>query len=87
MISLKKRSLRASGKNQHAFCIHIDRKGDVRVLANVRPTAKWMETMLHEYGHAVYDKQLNPALPFALRTPAHLITTEANRDAYGASGS
>ena len=65
------------GKNQHAFCIHIDRKGDVRVLANVRPTAKWMETMLHEYGHAVYDKQLDPALPFALRTPAHLITTEA----------
>lgn len=65
------------GKNQHAFCIHIDRKGDVRVLANVRPTVKWMETMLHEYGHAVYDKQLDSALPFTLRTPAHLITTEA----------
>ena len=65
------------GKNQHAFCIHIDRKGDVRVLANVKPTAKWMETMLHEYGHAVYDKQLDPSLPFTLRTPAHLITTEA----------
>ena len=65
------------GKNQHAFCIHIDRKGDVRVLANVRPTAKWMETILHEYGHAVYDKQLDSALPFTLRTPAHLITTEA----------
>ena len=65
------------GKNQHAFCIHINRKGDVRVLANVRPTAKWMETMLHEYGHAVYDKQLDPSLPFTLRTPAHLITTEA----------
>ena len=65
------------GKNQHAFCIHIDRKGDVRVLANVRPTAKWMETILHEYGHAVYDQQLDPALPFTLRTPAHLITTEA----------
>ena len=65
------------GKNQHAFCIHIDRKGDVRVLANVRPTAKWMETTLHEYGHAVYDKQLDTTLPFTLRTPAHLITTEA----------
>ena len=65
------------GKNQHAFCIHIDRKGDVRVLANVRPTVKWMETMLHEYGHAVYDKQLDFDLPFTLRTPAHLITTEA----------
>ena len=65
------------GKNQHAFCIHIDRRGDVRVLANVRPTIKWMETMLHEYGHAVYDKQLDRDLPFTLRTPAHLITTEA----------
>ncbi len=65
------------GKNQHAFCIHIDRKGDVRVLANVKPTVKWMETMLHEYGHAVYDKHLDPTLPFTLRAPAHLITTEA----------
>ena len=39
------------GKNQHAFCIHIDRKGDVRVLANVRPTAKWMETTPVSYTH------------------------------------
>ncbi|MDE0297313.1 MAG: M2 family metallopeptidase [Candidatus Poribacteria bacterium] len=64
------------GKNQHAFCIHIDRLGDVRVLANIRPTAKWMETVLHEYGHAVYDRELDRALPFTLRTPAHLIITE-----------
>src|SRR5262245_13945943 len=25
------------GKNQHAFCIHIDREGDVRVLCNLEP--------------------------------------------------
>jgi len=73
-------------KSQHAFCIHIDRKGDVRVLANVRPTAKWMETMLHEYGHAVYDKHLDSVLPFTLRTPAHLITTEATAMLMGRLG-
>ncbi len=65
------------GKDQHAFCINIDRKQDVRVLANVRATARWMGTLLHEYGHAVYDKYLDEALPFLLRQPSHLITTEA----------
>ena len=64
-------------KDQHAFCIDIDRKGDVRVLANTKSTRRWMETLLHEYGHAVYDKFLDASLPFLLRTPSHLITTEA----------
>lgn len=64
-------------KNQHAFCISIDRKQDIRVLCNNRPSAKWMGTMLHEYGHAVYDKYLGANLPFMLRTPAHTLTTEA----------
>jgi peptidyl-dipeptidase A len=36
-----------------------------------------MSTMLHEFGHAVYDKFSDPALPFLLRTPAHILTTEA----------
>jgi peptidyl-dipeptidase A len=33
--------------------------------------------MLHEFGHAVYDKYNDPSLPFLLRTPAHTLTTEA----------
>lgn len=65
------------GKNQHAFCTDIDRKGDVRVLCNVRPTARWMGTLLHEYGHAVYDKFIEPSLPWLLRSPSHILTTEA----------
>ena len=65
------------GKNQHAFCIHIDRSGDVRILANLRPNERWAETMLHEMGHAVYDKYLNMDLPFLLREPSHIFTTEA----------
>jgi peptidyl-dipeptidase A len=65
------------GKEQHAFCTDIDRAGDVRVLCNVRPDAYWADTMLHEFGHAVYDKYIDPALPFFLKTPAHTLTTEA----------
>jgi peptidyl-dipeptidase A len=65
------------GKEQHAFCTHIDKSGDVRVLCNNRPDERWMETMLHEFGHAVYDKYLDMSLPYLLRDPAHTLTTEA----------
>ena len=67
------------GKNQHGFCLSVGREYpyDVRVLANVRPDAYWMDTMLHEFGHAVYDRYINPKLPYFLRTVAHTCTTEA----------
>ncbi len=64
------------GKNQHAFCIDIDREGDVRVLCNVQPTERWMDTMLHEFGHAVYDRGIDRGLPWFLRAAAHALTTE-----------
>jgi peptidyl-dipeptidase A len=68
-----------AGKDQHAFCLRVGRSYpyDVRVLANVRDDAYWMNTMLHEFGHAVYDKYINPALPYLLRTIAHINSTEA----------
>ena len=65
------------GKYQHAYCIPIDRDGDVRVLCNIKPNYRWMSTMLHEYGHAVYDKYVSPKLPWELRSHAHIFTTEA----------
>jgi peptidyl-dipeptidase A len=65
------------GKYQHAYCTDIDRKGDVRVVCNVQPNQRWMNTMLHEYGHAVYDKFNDRDLPWTLRQPAHTFTTEA----------
>ena len=64
------------GKSQHAFCINVDRAGDVRVLCNVERNERWTETMLHEFGHAVYDRGLAPSLPWLLREPAHALTTE-----------
>ena len=65
------------GKSQHAFCMDVDHEGDVRVLCNIRKNERWMSTMLHEFGHAVYDKYNDRTLPFLLRTPAHTLTTEA----------
>jgi peptidyl-dipeptidase A len=65
------------GKNPHAFCTHIDREGDVRVLCNLKSNEYWMETILHELGHGVYDKYLDYSTPYLLRSPAHSFTTEA----------
>jgi peptidyl-dipeptidase A len=65
------------GKNQHAFCLRIDREGDTRVLCNLRPDLRWMSTQMHELGHAVYNKYLPRELPYLLRTPAHTNSTEA----------
>ncbi len=65
------------GKNQHAYCIHIDREGDVRILCNLKPNETWAGILLHELGHAVYDKYIDKNLPFSLRVPAHTFTTEA----------
>lgn len=36
-----------------------------------------MGTMLHEFGHATYDKYIDQQLPYVLRNPAHTFTTEA----------
>jgi len=65
------------GKEQHAYCLDIDRRGDVRVLANVQNDENWAGTMLHELGHAVYDRHIDPSLPYLLREHAHVFVTEA----------
>ncbi len=65
------------GKYQHAYCIDIDRKGDVRTMDSIKPNAQWMGTLLHELGHAVYDKNHDDSLPFLVREPAHTLSTEA----------
>ena len=71
------------GKCQHAFCLSVDRGQDIRVLCNLRPTERWMSTMLHEFGHAVYDQSIDPGLPFVLRSAAHTLTTEASAMMFG----
>jgi peptidyl-dipeptidase A len=75
------------GKNQHAYCIDIDNNGDVRVLCNIKPNYNWMNTMMHEFGHGVYDKYIDRSLPFSLRNPSHTFTTEAIAMLFGRMGS
>lgn len=65
------------GKYQHAECFDIDRSGDVRAICNVRPDYYWMNTILHELGHGVYDYYNLRSDPWLLRDAAHSLTTEA----------
>ena len=67
----------APGKNPHAYTIDIDRLGDIRVFLNVENDAYWMDTLLHEFGHAIYDRYIDPELPYTLRIAAHTFVTEA----------
>jgi len=71
------------GKCQHAFCLDVDRGGDVRVLANVVDNQDWADTMLHELGHGIYDLGYEKELPWLLRD-THLVTTEASALLFGA---
>jgi len=71
------------GKNPHAFSTDIDRQGDVRVLCNLKNDEYWMETLLHELGHGVYDFYKKPGTPFLLREPAHSFTTEGIANFFG----
>ena len=60
------------GKCQHAFCIDVDREGDVRVLANVADDRYWADTMLHELGHGAYDIGFDQGAAVApARLPPH----------------
>jgi peptidyl-dipeptidase A len=65
------------GKYPHAFSFEADREGDVRILCNLQNTERWMETILHELGHAIYSKYHDRGEPWLLREPAHSFTTEA----------
>lgn len=73
-------------KNPTAFCTDIDREGDVRVLCNIEEDSYWMETNLHEFGHAAYFKYVDSSLPFILRTCSHTLTTEAIAMMFGKMG-
>jgi peptidyl-dipeptidase A len=64
------------GKNQHAFSLPVEVPGDVRVLCNLVLGTRWMSTALHEFGHALYDRHVAPALPLLMRGAAHSLVTE-----------
>jgi len=64
------------GKSPHAFSTSLNRYEDVRVLCNLKPNLYWADTLIHELGHAVYDKYIAKDVPFLLREASHSLTTE-----------
>ena len=70
-------------KEQHAYCMDVDRLGDVRSLLNLKSNEEWAETILHELGHGVYFWYTDQTdLPYLLRE-SHMITTEAIAEMMG----
>ena len=65
------------GKYQHAYCIDMDRSGDVRIMESVKNNEHWMETTLHELGHAVDFSNRDNTMPYLLRLEAHTFVTES----------
>ncbi len=65
------------GKSAANFCLSIDRRRDIRVSCRVGADLKGAAIVLHELGHAIYDKHCDPKLPFLLRRPAHPFLSEA----------
>lgn len=63
-------------KNPHAFEMSVDRLNDIRILCNLKNDYDWMTTLIHELGHALYDKYTSKDLPWLLRSPASSFTTE-----------
>ncbi len=63
-------------KSPHAFATNINRDDDIRVLCNLKPNLYWADTLIHELGHAVYDKYIRKDVPFLLHEPSHSLTTE-----------
>lgn len=72
------------GKSQHGFCNDMNLEGDVRILCNIKPDVEWMDTQLHELGHAIYDYNLDRTLPCNIRAAAHIFTTEGVAEMFGA---
>lgn len=71
------------GKYQHAYCMDLDREGDIRSIMNIKNNEKWMDTVLHELGHGIYWQNINKNLPFLIRDTSHTLTTEAIAQLFG----
>lgn len=63
-------------KSPHAFSTNLNRADDIRVLCNLKPNLYWADTLIHELGHAVYDKYIGKDVSFLLHEPSHSLTTE-----------
>ncbi|MCM3272136.1 M2 family metallopeptidase [Paenibacillus elgii] len=65
-----------SGKSQANCCLNVNRGDDIRLSCHLTPDRKGLSLFLHELGHAVYEQEIDSALPFLLHQPAHPLLSE-----------
>jgi peptidyl-dipeptidase A len=61
--------------NSFFFCMDADKR-DFRIYSNSKPTATNLSPMIHEFGHALHYKYVDPKVPYLLKEP-HTILAEA----------
>lgn len=61
----------------YTFTTNIDRKGDVRINAQINETETGMQRLLYESGIAAYEKNIDPSLSYMLREPSQLLVADA----------
>lgn len=64
-------------KSQASFCLHLDRKGDIRISCHLGQDVKGYTVLMHELGHGIYEQNLGTGLSFVLRQPPHPFLSEA----------
>ena len=53
------------------------------IFMSILPVSLLIVILIHEFGHAAYDKYIDINLPYFLRNPAHTFTTEAIAMVFG----
>lgn len=69
--------LDSNKKTKADFCLSLDRKDDIRISTHLTNNPESIFNLLHEIGHAVYEKNIDADLPFLLKQPANISLSEA----------
>lgn len=56
-----------NNKKHYSFFMNVDYQGDVRILVNTVNEYPSLFVMFHELGHALYEDNVSPSLPYLLR--------------------
>jgi peptidyl-dipeptidase A len=81
---LRRSSLKGPAKAADiAFCLDVDREGDVRIHAPLENSEGWTSLLMHEMAHGLYNKHIDPNLPWLLRQPAGPVISEGVAQLFG----
>lgn len=59
------------------FCLNVDREEDIRLSIHFKQDQESVALLLHELGHALYEFNFSPSVPFILRKASQPFISEA----------